>query len=337
MHEGKREGIPVPGNIRTIDRVVIILVAVLALLSVSGATALTQTYIGNVVPLSGYSYSGDTVYLFLTGPNLPPNGVALDNINRLADQGGATRVDVDADGHWTYKWYTGSTGGSLDAGAYTVWVTDRPSDRSRLSTTDYSTLSVSLSVPSLTAGTSGGSGQSGEPPQPGSIAFTSIPAGTSVVVDNVYKGMTPITVSGLTPGTHNFTLSHFGYAKVSQQVPVKAGSVSEVNATLVLLTGSVFVNTTPAGAEIMLDGLPAGVAPATLQNITQGSHLLNVTMKGFVTQSMPLLVTADQTTTVNVVLLPSTGHWPWLSGFLPSTAAAGLLVTLLAGRKWPGK
>jgi hypothetical protein len=221
--------------------------------------------------------------------------------------------------------------GRLDAGSYTVWVADGPADRSHLTTVEYSTISVSLSVPSLTAGTSGGSGQSSELPQVGSMNFNAIPAGTSVVVNNVYKGMTPLNISGLNQGTYNVTLSHFGYAQLSMPVTVQAGSVSEVNATLVALTGSLFVNTTPVGAQLTLDGFPAGISPATLPNITQGSHLLNVSKEGFITQSIPVLVTTNQTTSVNVVLLPSGGIGA--AGFLPSTVAAGILVALLFARK----
>jgi hypothetical protein len=107
--------------------------------------------------------------------------------------------------------------------------------------------------------------------------------------------------------------------------------VSEVNATLVALTGSLFVNTTPAGAQLTLDGSPAGISPATLPDITQGSHLLNVTKEGFVAQSIPVQVTTDQTTTVNVELFPSGGIGA--AGFLPLTVAAGILVALLVVRK----
>ena len=305
------------------------LIAVLALFSGAVAAGQTQASMGNVVTLSGYSYAGDTVYLFLTGPNLPQNGVALDNINRPADNGGATRVDVDADGHWVYKWNTGASGGKLDAGSYTVWVADGPADLSHLSTVTYRTISVSLSVPSLTAAISGGSG----PLPAGSMNFNAIPDGTSVVINNLYKGMTPLNVSGLNPGTYNVTLSHFGYAKLSMPVTVQAGSVSDVNATLVALTGSVFVNTTPAGARLTLDGLTAGISPATLPNITQGNHLLNVSIEGFVTRSIPVQITADQTTTVDVVLLPSVNG---VAGFLPLTVALGVLVALLFARKPSG-
>jgi hypothetical protein len=320
--------------IRIPIRGLVMLLLLLALFSGASAAGQMQVYMGNVVKLSGYSYASDTVYLFLTGPNLPTNGVALDNINRLADQGGATRVDVDADGHWVYEWNTGATGGKLDAGSYTVWVADGPADLSHLSTVEYSTISVSLSVPSLTAGISGGSGQTSEPPLPGSMSLKAIPDGTSVVVNNVYKGMTPLNVSGLDPGTYNVTFSHFGYTKVSVPVTVQAGSVSEVNVALVLLTGSLYINTTPAGAQLMLDGSAAGVSPVMLSNVTQGNHLLDVTKEGFVTQNIQVLITADQTTMVNVVLLPSVNG---LAGFLPLTVAAGVLVALLFARRCSGK
>ena len=312
--------------VRTTTRGAVALVILLALFSGAIAAGQTQAYLGSVVKLSGYSYTGNTVYLFLTGPNLAPNGVALDNINRHADQGGATQVDVDGDGHWVYQWNTGAPG--LDAGSYTVWIADGPADVSHLSAVDYNTISVILSEPFITAGTSGGSGQSSGLVQAGSMDFSSIPGGTSVVVNNVYKGMTPLTISGLEPGIYNVTFSHFGYERLSTPVTVQAGSVSEVNATLVMLTGSLFVNTTPGGGQLTLDGLAAGISPATLPNLPLGNHTLNVTKEGFVMQILPVLITADHKTTVDVVLVPA-GSGTRADGFLPLTVAAGVLVALL--------
>ncbi len=239
-----------PEIIRITTRGAVALITLLVFFSGTIAAGQTQAYLGSVVTLSGYSYTGTTVYLFLTGPNLPSNGVALDNINRLADQGGTTQVDVDGNGHWVYQWNTGAPG--LDAGIYTVWVADGPADVSHLSGVDYSTISIILSEPFITAGTSGGSVPTSAPPQPGSMNLSSTPVGASVVVNTVYKGMTPLTVNSLEPGIYNVTFSRFGYAKLSTPVTVEAGSVSEVNATLVPLTGSLVVNTTPAGAHSRL-------------------------------------------------------------------------------------
>jgi hypothetical protein len=105
--------------------------------------------------------------------------------------------------------------------------------------------------------------------------LSSIPDGTSVVVNNVYKGMTPLIVSGLEPGTYNVTFTHFGYVGLSTPVTVQAGSVSEVNATLVMLTGSLFVNTTPAGARLSLDaGRNVAATFRTLPATTQRQRWL---------------------------------------------------------------
>jgi len=319
-----------PEIVRISTRGMVALIAILVLFSGTITAGQTQAYLGDVVKLSGYSYTGNIVYLFLTGPNLPPNGVALDNINHHADQGGATQVDVDGNGHWVYPWNTGAPG--LDPGSYTVWVADGPADISRLSTVDYSTISVILSEPFITAGIGGGSGQPPEPVRTGSMDLSSIPAGTSVVVNNIYKGMTPLIVSGLEPGTYNVTFTRFGYAGLSTPVIVQAGSVSEVNATLVMLTGSLFINTTPAGARVTLDASTVGISPATLLNLTPGNHTLSVIKDGFVTQNLSVLVTADQRATVDIVLVPagmSDGSGTRVAGFLPSTVAAGVLMALL--------
>ena len=113
------------------------LLLLFVLTGAAAANGLIQTYIGDTVPLSGYCYTSSTVYLFLTGPNLPSDGVALDNIYSRADQGGFTEVSVDSNDHWKYDWDTGSLGGRLDAGTYTVWAVDGPNDLSNLNQAQY--------------------------------------------------------------------------------------------------------------------------------------------------------------------------------------------------------
>jgi hypothetical protein len=309
----------------------IVLIVFLSFSLAAVAAAQTEASMGDIVTLSGYSYTGNTVWLFLTGPNLALNGVALDNIYRAADQGGATQVQVEPDGHWVYKWNTGGAGGRLDAGAYTVWVADGPADLSRLSAVDYNTISVILSVPSITAEVTGGSPQSSGPVT-GSMDLSSIPEGASVVVDTAYKGMTPLTVDGLDPGVHNVTFTRFGYAALSTPVTVEAGSVSEVNATLLPSAGALLVITTPAGALLTIDGQPGGISPATVPDLPPGNHTLNMTKEGFIPQILPVPVTAGQTTTVNVTLVAAglpgvTGTKA--AGLLPATVAAGILASLL--------
>jgi hypothetical protein len=119
-----------------------------------------DAYLGETITIHGVSYAGDRVYLFLTGPNLPANGVALTDITKRADQGHFTIVDVDSDQTWSMKWNTARIESTIDPGTYTVYVTTDPVDLSQLGgPSSYKTLEVYLKDPgtskvSVSTGTS---------------------------------------------------------------------------------------------------------------------------------------------------------------------------------------
>ncbi len=129
-----------------------------------GAVSITASgtgtyYIGEEVTLSGHCTDNDTVYLFMTGPNLYGNGVNLDWLRNVADLNTATftrgGVNVEGDDTWSYKWNTGDLGGSLDAGGYTIYAVAEPQGRLNLSNVKYATTSVQLRSGFITATTSG--------------------------------------------------------------------------------------------------------------------------------------------------------------------------------------
>lgn len=91
-----------------------------------------EGYLGETITLHGYSYVGDSVYLFLTGPGLPENGVTLTNTDLRADQGHFTVVPLDDRQAWTYIWKTSRIANEIDPGTYTVYVTNKPVDKAHL-------------------------------------------------------------------------------------------------------------------------------------------------------------------------------------------------------------
>ena len=276
-----------------------ILFAVICTVLMAGVSAAEMYSLGDVVPLSGYSYGSQTAYLFLTGPNLPVNGVALDAISKRADQGWFTRVQVDSNDRWSYKWGTANVGGRLDEGTYTIWVVNGPNDRSRLSQADYSTISVTLGKPSISINT---------PVQPGAMDLRSVPDGASVVMDEQYRGKTPLTISDLAPGTYDVIFSQFGYQKFSTRVPVEAGRITEVTATLVPNAGALTITSVPAGASVLVDGIPAGIAPVTAENLTAGNHTVEVTLDGYTSLLQTVAVIPGRTLPVTIGLTPQTSQ-----------------------------
>jgi hypothetical protein len=114
----------------------------------AGADVSIEGFLGETITLHGVSYTGDNVYLFLTGPNLPANGVALTDISQRADQGHFTVVPVGSNQEWSYKWQTSRIEPDLEYGTYIVYVTNEQADLSHLGgTSSYKTLSVFLKDP----------------------------------------------------------------------------------------------------------------------------------------------------------------------------------------------
>jgi hypothetical protein len=111
----------------------------------AGADIEMEGVMGETINLHGVSYVGDTVYLFLTGPGLPENGVTLTNTDLRADQGQFTVVGVDDNQEWSYTWKTSRIDNEINPGTYVVYVTNEPVDKAHLGgTSSYKTLSIFL-------------------------------------------------------------------------------------------------------------------------------------------------------------------------------------------------
>ena len=309
--------------------------ALITIILVTGCLSLTSSvsasvgivaYQGDIITLQGYSYGSPMVYLFLTGPNLPVNGVALNDVTARADDGHFTEVSVDSNDHWVYKWGTNTMNGRLDTGTYTVWVVNGPNDRSRLNEAEYSTISVELRTPTITAAAD---------VIPGVLVLNTTPEGASVVIGDDYRGSTPLTIGGIEPGTYTVTFTRFGYTKLSTPVHVVAGETTEVIGTLLPLTGSLEIITNPMGARILLDTVNQGTGPVMLANLTMGNHTLTVVKEGYVTTEQIVRIIPGRTTQITVPLVPVSPSNPEIlpvSGPAPVILIAGFIVILLVIR-----
>ncbi|MCQ8893420.1 MAG: DUF3821 domain-containing protein [Methanolinea sp.] len=109
-------------------------------------------FLGQEVKLSGTNSETDTVYLFITGPNLPSQGGKLSDprtgvINGVGTS--FTTTDVLDDNTWEYKWQTANL--NIDAGTYTIYAVATASDKNNLADTQYATVSVIIRKPFVTA------------------------------------------------------------------------------------------------------------------------------------------------------------------------------------------
>jgi hypothetical protein len=177
-------------------------------------------------------------------------------------------------------------------------------------------------------------------PTTGTIYATSLPQGASVYVDGIYYGPAPQLASGLSPGFHEVRLVLAGFQDWSGQVQVFAGQTTTVSQTLLATpttrptvepgTGTLSVSSSPAGAQVFLDNVYAGLTPVSLASVGAGSHLVLVKLTGYADFEVTAQVSAGQTTPVTAILTPVTtqptqGSIPAPLALVALVAAAFLL------------
>jgi hypothetical protein len=118
------------------------------------------------------------------------------------------------------------------------------------------------------------------PVQMGSLSVQTNPPGAAVFVDGVAHGNTPARVS-LKAGAHILELRGRG---VPRSIPVTIAAGAELSQYLELpqtpTVGSLLVQSDPAGAQVFVDGVDHGKAPASVTDLTPGEHDVELRVAG---------------------------------------------------------
>jgi hypothetical protein len=146
-------------------------------------------------------------------------------------------------------------------------------------------------------------------PTAGFISVSSSPSGAYIYLDGSYKGTTPRTLSGVSPGAHMIELDHSGYYDWTKTVRVAAGSTSYVSPALTPnpspTTGFISVSSSPSGANIYLDGAYQGITPHTIVSVAPAHHTVSLDLSGYQHYETGVDVTAGGTSYVSASLVPT--------------------------------
>ena len=112
------------------------------------------------------------------------------------------------------------------------------------------------------------------------VTITSDPSGSAVVVDGSRIGVTPLTTP-LPAGTHQLQVGD----ETPRTITVDAGVSSSMHVVLAraatpVSTGSAQITTDPPGAAITVDGVPRGVSPVQVRDLTPGTHAVTLARAG---------------------------------------------------------
>ncbi|MCV6605850.1 MAG: SUMF1/EgtB/PvdO family nonheme iron enzyme, partial [Porticoccaceae bacterium] len=118
----------------------------------------------------------------------------------------------------------------------------------------------------------------------GLLRLSSTPAKASVTVNGTFRGQTPLELE-LQPDTrHNLSLFLEGYFTSRQSVTVPSGNEQQLAVNLKPETGTLQVATTPADAQVFIDGRLRGNGGDSFP-LPAKSHRIEVRRKGYASQS----------------------------------------------------
>ncbi len=174
------------------------------------------------------------------------------------------------------------------------------------------------------------------------LALATNPTGASVTLDGTFAGQTPLRLA-LTPAvSHTIKISKAGHQSHSTTVRLEAGTSDSRSVDLEPIFGEVEILSTPAGAEILIDGESRGHTAATLR-LAAVSHSLELRREGYTPYTATILPEEGLLETVRATLEPLENRPPHVATSLTTSQGARLervpagTVLMGASRREPGR
>lgn len=118
-------------------------------------------------------------------------------------------------------------------------------------------------------------------PALGGLNINSNPLGAEVYLNGVFRGITPLIISDLSPGTYQIQLRKSGYKDILSSVTVISGTTSTYNFTLIPLLGTINIFSNPSGADVYIDRVYKGKTPLSLNDVPSGTYDVRITLSGY--------------------------------------------------------
>ena len=112
------------------------------------------------------------------------------------------------------------------------------------------------------------------PGKKSSVTISSKPDRAELFINGAPQGPTPQTIQGLVPGDYIIEMHKEGFEKTFKSISLLEGQELEMELEMKLVTGLLLVESNPAGADVLLDGVSKGNTPLLLTELPLGSYKL---------------------------------------------------------------
>ncbi len=120
------------------------------------------------------------------------------------------------------------------------------------------------------------------PPAPAmaGLRVDSVPRGAHVLLQQRYRGRTPLAISVAPDPRAELWLFHAGHLRAERRLALSAGSTKTLTVTLSAATGTLIIKTDPASAHFAVAGA-GGRGPQRAIVLPVGQHAIRVTHEGY--------------------------------------------------------
>lgn len=134
------------------------------------------------------------------------------------------------------------------------------------------------------------------------FVITSEPVGADVFLNEIKKCETPCDLQDEGFGTYAVRISKQGYEDYSENMYFFKGDEKKLHATLKPTTFSLVIETTPAGAEIVIDKTKKFKSPVTINPIEPGEHEVQISLATYQEHTEKVVVKGGEPALLKVKL-----------------------------------
>jgi len=139
--------------------------------------------------------------------------------------------------------------------------------------------------------------------QTGSVEVVSSPPGAEIYLDDTSQGKTPKTLPDQKIGRHQLRLEHPDYLPIAAEVEIFYQKTVRFEKNLEGKPGKLLITSTPAGAEVYLDGNRKGKTNLSIE-VPPGDHEVTTSKEGFFENKKDIRIRPNQPETLDLSLAP---------------------------------
>lgn len=145
-------------------------------------------------------------------------------------------------------------------------------------------------------------------PADGELALVSQPAGAAVIVNNEYRGTTPLTLNLLPNDEHRVQVYKAGFKLADETLNLSPAETQSREFALQADLIPVQLSIQPNDAQVIVDGQSRGQGSQTI-SLNSLPHRIQVKKPGYVTQTIEIVPTRQNRQIVSVTLLTEEQHY----------------------------